>query len=578
MNALGIRISAILLTFTAPAALLGQRATFTARLDAADGASFENFGDAVAVSGATAVVGAPGDDEWGRRDGAAYVFERDPDDGSWAQVAKLAPPDEKGFPFGGQIDQGDNFGRAVAISGDVIVVGAPGEDVGASADAGAAYVFERDAGGDGNWGPVARLAAGVTAADRRFGLAAAISGDTVVVGAPGDPSALLFTGSAYVFERDADGAWTAVAELAPAGGDIGDFAGFSVAVAGSTALLGAPFADPAGDHSGAAFVFERGAGGAWSQTARLLGDDSGAGDRFGTAVTIAEGSRGTATAVVGAPRHDVPDGPLPGLDAGAAYVFERIPVVPPPAGGPATTWQQASRLVASDSFKFDRFGEALAFVGGAAIVGAPGNNVHGVTGGYGSGSVYLFRRVGAVWTERDQVYDFDAGLFDLVGSAVAISGLTFVAGTPLNNDHGPSSGSVMVFEIGTGTGTDLAVFFDESADPVAAGSPLTYEVRLENRGPEDVAGVSLRGQLSAPPGVRLAGARTSAGALRGATWTIDRLAAGESAILTVDLVVEAGASAAADAVRASMALVGEHEFDRDSDNNSASVATSIASE
>ncbi len=424
------------LAATAPPA--EARAAFAARLVAEDGASFDNLGFAVAVSGDTAVIGAPGADDRGRRDGTAYVFERDAEDGTWAQVAKLTPAmDNKALFFGGHTDQGDNFGKSVAVSGDVVVVGAPGEEIGAHADAGAAYVFERDAGGEDAWGQVARLTAGVAAAERRFGLAVAVDGGTAVVGAPGDPGALLFVGSARVFERDAAGDWNAVAELAPAGGATGDFFGFAVAVDGGTVLVGAPFADPAGLYSGSAYVFERDGAGGFRQAARLAAPDGDPGDRFGFAAGLADG-----TAVLGSPKDDVPGATSSGRNSGSAFVFER---------SSSGAWEAAAKLVASDNFQNDRFGSAVAIGAGTVIAGAPGKDAFFYTGTFGSGSLYVFRRGGeGGWTEQEQLFDEDALPFDLLGSAVAISGATLLAGTPDNDDRGPGSGSAMVFELEPG--------------------------------------------------------------------------------------------------------------------------------
>ena len=118
--------------------------------------------------------GVPG----GRRGsaaGAAYVFERDQGGaGNWGQVKKLTASDA---------EAGDDFGASVAVSGDTAVVGAAYEIRRGSA-AGAAYVFERDQGGAGNWGQVKKLTASDAEADDRFGASVAVSGDTAVVGRP----------------------------------------------------------------------------------------------------------------------------------------------------------------------------------------------------------------------------------------------------------------------------------------------------------------------------------------------------------------------------------------------------------
>ena len=99
---------------------------------------------------------------------------------------------------------GDVFGRSVAVSGDTAVVGASGEDAGGDF-AGAAYVFQRDQGGAGNWGEVKKLLASDAQADDFFGVSVAVSGDTAVVGATGEDAGAANAGAAYVFEPDDDG-------------------------------------------------------------------------------------------------------------------------------------------------------------------------------------------------------------------------------------------------------------------------------------------------------------------------------------------------------------------------------------
>ncbi|MFQ5616567.1 MAG: hypothetical protein ACE5GO_08925, partial [Anaerolineales bacterium] len=159
--------------------------------------TFDSFGFSVAADGNTIVVGAYGDDACCADAGAAYVFERDQGGaGSWGEVTKLTASDAAA---------GDEFGVSVAISGDTIVVGARFNDGGGS-DAGAAYVFEHDQGGAGNWGEVKKLTASDAATGDEFGGSAAISGNHLVVGSFRDDDAGADSGAAYVFERDQGGA------------------------------------------------------------------------------------------------------------------------------------------------------------------------------------------------------------------------------------------------------------------------------------------------------------------------------------------------------------------------------------
>ena len=166
-----------------------------------------------------------------RLTGAAYIFERDAGGAdNWGQVKKLTAGDAAAY---------DRFGVSVAISGDTVVVGAYGKN----SDAGAAYIFERNAGGAGNWGQVKKLTAGDAATEDGFGVSVAISGDTVVVGAYRKDSA----GAAYLFERNTGGLenWGEWGKLIVVDPSPGDQFGFSVAIHRDLALVGAPYRDHA---------------------------------------------------------------------------------------------------------------------------------------------------------------------------------------------------------------------------------------------------------------------------------------------------------------------------------------------
>jgi len=113
----------------------------------------------------------------------------------------------------------DLFGYSVAISGDTVIVGAVYHDVAGNEDRGAAYIFGRNQGGADQWGQVARLTAADGSAYDEFGWSVAISGDTALVGAPsGDVGSNTNQGSAYVFGRNQDGTdhWGQVARLTAA--------------------------------------------------------------------------------------------------------------------------------------------------------------------------------------------------------------------------------------------------------------------------------------------------------------------------------------------------------------------------
>ena len=120
---------------------------------------------------------------------------------------------------------------------------------------------------------VQKLLAGDGAADDMFGWSVAVSGDTAIIGAYGDDDKGDFSGSAYVFVRAADGTWSQQAKLTAADGEVGDYFGSSVAVSGDTAVIGVFGDDDKGSFVGSAYVFVRAANGTWSQQAKLTADD-----------------------------------------------------------------------------------------------------------------------------------------------------------------------------------------------------------------------------------------------------------------------------------------------------------------
>ena len=219
------------------------------KLTASDAQDNAQFGNSVAVSSDTAVVGARFEEAGGNDAGAAYVFRRDEGGaGNWGEVKKLTASDAQA---------GDFFGWSVAVSGDTAVLGALLEAAG-GANAGAAYIFQRDQGGADNWGEVKKLNAFDVQAGARFGASVAASGDTAVVGATlkdvvGGPDA---AGAAYVFRHDQGGAnnWGQVTKLTASDPQGLDQFGNSVAVSDDTVLVGASFKDSL---AGAAYVFQQ---------------------------------------------------------------------------------------------------------------------------------------------------------------------------------------------------------------------------------------------------------------------------------------------------------------------------------
>ncbi|WP_437301409.1 hypothetical protein [Sorangium sp. So ce426] len=384
-----------------------------AQLVATGGAANDNFGWSVAIVGDMPVVGAPLDDVGANTDqGSAYVFARS--GARWSQQAQLVATDGAA---------GDNFGYSVALAGDTAVVGAYYDDVGANANQGSAYVFVRS---ETSWAQQAQLVATDGAADDRFGRAVALAGDTAVVGAYyDDVGANANQGSAYVFVRSGT-SWAQQAQLVATDGATTDSFGSSVALAGDTAVVGAP-SDDVGTNAnqGSAYVFTS-SGTSWSQQAQLAATDGAATDSFGNSVAIAGD-----TAVVGAPFDEVGIGA--NENQGTAYVFVRS----------GTSWAQQAQLVATNGAASDNFGWSVALAGNIAVVGAPFVDVGANAD---QGSAYVFVRGETRWIQQAQLVAADGAASDNFGSSVAIAGNTAVVGAP-SDDVGTNAdqGSAYVF-------------------------------------------------------------------------------------------------------------------------------------
>jgi uncharacterized repeat protein (TIGR01451 family) len=481
----------------------GTTWTEQAKLTASDAAAGDFLGHSVAVSADTVVAGAPADDiPAGTDAGSAYVFVRSGT--AWSEQQKVVAS-ESGTAH-------DFFGGAASISGDTVVVGAPGDDTGAGVDAGSAYVFVRagatwseqqkifapnGAPGDFFGGSVAL--SGDTAAitgggsayvfvrsgttwtlqqqilpppGAPFGSATSLSGDTVVLGAPDDAGG---AGSAHVFVRSG-ATWTPQQVLVASDGAAGDNLGLSVSLSGDTVVVGAPNDDNAGGPgAGSAYVFVR-SGTLWTQQQKLVASDGAANDNLGAALSVA-----ADTAVVSAPFDDNAGG----TDAGAAYVFVRS----------GATWTQQQKLVASDGASFDYFGrDAAAVSGDWAVVGADFDDT---PAGALAGSAYVFVRSGTVWTQQQQLVAPDGAFEDHFGAPVSLSADTLVVGaTGDDNPPGvPESGSAHVFRLLTQS--DLAVTKTDGQATAIPGLPLAYTIAVSNAGPEAVTGAAVADVVSA---------------------------------------------------------------------------------
>ncbi len=424
------------------------------------------FGSSVAISGDTLVVGdSANDDIYSENNiaydaGAVYIYTRS--GSTWVKQAFIKPH---------FVDGGDELGYSVAISGDTLVVGAPGEDgssIGVNGNqsnnlangTGAAYVFTRNG---SSWIQQAYLKPSNPEAISGFGRAVTISGDTIVIGTEFEHSSGIgvngsqtvdldrgsSSGAAYVFTRN-DSTWTQQAYLKASNAKSGGRFGGAVAIFNNTLVVGASgengsstgvngdqtdysYTPRAAYASGAAYVFTRN-GATWTQQAYLKASNTNAFDYFGSSVAIsgdtlvvgADGETSNATGVNGNQADNSAQ------SAGAAYVFTRN----------GSTWTQQAYLKASNTRvdSLASFGESVALSGNTLIIGSSSEDSYstGVNGdqtntsnsqGWGSGAAYIFSRHNSTWTQQDYLKASNAGDFDHFGESVAISGTSIAVGS-----------------------------------------------------------------------------------------------------------------------------------------------------
>ena len=332
----------------------------------------------------------------------------------------------------------DLFGVSVALDGDTALVGAFGDDDNGS-NSGSAYVFVRDG---TIWRQQAKLTASDGATNDFFGWSVALDGDTAFVGAHEDDDAGSESGSAYMFVRDGI-TWNQQAKLTASDAAAHDLFGRAVALDGDTALVGAYYDDDNGSNSGSAYVFVRD-GATWREQAKLTATDAAADDFFGASVVVDED-----IVLVGAfGAYD------DNTNSGSAYVFVRD----------ATIWSQQSKLTADKAPGNHLFGRSVALDGDTALVGASNDDANGSD----SGSVYVFVHDGTAWNQQAKLTASDAAAGDLFGWSIALDGDTAMVGASNDDVNGSDSGSAYIYLNLFASEDDTAIALARA--PVAEGN------------------------------------------------------------------------------------------------------------
>jgi hypothetical protein len=335
-----------------------KNATQTLTLTASDGAAYDIFGYSVAIDGDTVVVGAP--TRLNPDQGSVYVFVRS--GSNFKQAAKLTASD--GFA-------GDGLGFSVAIAGNTIMAGEIYASQNGINGAGATYVFVEPSTGWADGTETAKLTASDPNVGAFVGSSLSFDGETVVVGATG----AAYSGEAYVYMKPAGG-WTngtETAKLTPTDGVVNGFFGYSVALSGKTILVGSPGAGPNSNGFGAGYIFVKPRQG-WAnatQNAKLTASNLHAFDSLGTSVSLVGGK-----ALMGAPNVWF------GNSTGKAYIYLK------PAGGWTNTSTFDAELKSKDRRPTDQFGVAVALDRTTEFVGAMSAHYSG--GNPGPGATYVF--------------------------------------------------------------------------------------------------------------------------------------------------------------------------------------------
>jgi hypothetical protein len=398
-----------------PVAARPRLTTQQTKIMASDPATNDQFGRSVAISGTTVAVGSPSaDTQTIDNAGAVYIYTQS--GGVWTQQAKL-------LGDGANINR---FGRSVALSGDLLIVGAPGEYNGSPDRYGAVYIFTR---AGSTWTQQTKLYPS-DQVEGNYGVDVAYSGNTLVVGddyhGVAGSSRL---GRAYVYTYEGS-TWTLQSTLSASSAVAEDYFASAVAISGDTILVGASGRENGTVmNAGAAFVFTR-SGTTWTQQAIVTHTGAAADDNFGQAVSLDGDS-----AVIGAPYQDF----IGQGERGAAHVFTRS----------GTTWTQQATLSVSDGSNSEYMGFAVSIRGTQVLVSTHTKPINSVSG---AGAVYRFTGSGSSWTQTEKHAASDYGTDDNFGIAVAADGNLFVVGSYLESTSpATSNGAAYIFDLSLAT-------------------------------------------------------------------------------------------------------------------------------
>lgn len=314
----------------------------------------------------------------------------------------------------------DFFGKVTALSKDeqVLAISSYNDDD-LGENSGSVYIFERDP--QGTWIETQKLNAADGTEDELFGLSITFAGQTLAISAYKQNNR---TGAVYLFDKSPTGTWEESQKLLASDTSLYKQFGYAVSGIENRLLIGAPNDAENGTNSGAAYIFDKAMNGEWIETEKLIATDGEGHDNFGISVDIAP-----HTAVVSAwYDDDVVE------NSGAVYIFEQTV---------NEDWTEITKLKASDPATYSGYGTSVGISNQTVVVGAASNNPNDTR--IGSAYVYEKSQNGS-WLQTVRLNPTDGMAKDRFGLHVAIDGERIVCGISGDDENGPSTGALQIFE------------------------------------------------------------------------------------------------------------------------------------
>ena len=351
------------------------------------------------------------------------------------------------------ISDGDNTGLSVDMDGDYAIFGATGDDIGNNDNQGSAYIYYK---GNGAWEEQQKLIVPNGGDGDNFGFSVAISGDYAIVGAPFSDLGAIDRGNAYVFKRDGT-SWIFQARLRPSDGDANDHFGIAVGILGDYAAVGADLADT----SGAVYIFFRDSVWVTNQPhqAKLSPPVAAESQSFGQHLCLSGNE-----IIISDDGEDFAGDVL----RGAVYIFTRTD----------TVWTQTARLIASDGESYDQFGSDVHLDGDYAVIGATGDDIAPYSE---QGSAYVFYR-DTGWTNsqpfQSKLVAPDPSNTNFFGAAVSIEGDQIVIGAFWKpNGSIPNAGDAFLYQR---SGVTWPLYRNLDDEMPQSGGDYGYSVVIHN--------------------------------------------------------------------------------------------------